>query len=59
MVKQLAFEFPIPSAPTLDGFVAGRNVELVERLRAFPAPAGERFIYIWGLPGSGRTGVSS
>lgn len=55
MVKQLAFEFPIPSAPTLEGFVVGRNAELLERLRALPAPAGERFIYLWGSSGSGRT----
>jgi DnaA family protein len=55
LVKQLTFDFVAPAAPTLDLFVAGRNAELVERLRALAVPGGERFIYLWGSTGSGRT----
>jgi DnaA family protein len=55
-VKQLAFDFSVVHAPTLDNFVAGRNGELVARLRSLPcAKADERLLYLWGPPGSGRT----
>lgn len=54
-VKQLAFEFAPPAIPSLDNFVAGRNLELLERLRALAARGAERFVYLWGAAGSGRT----
>ena len=55
-MKQLAFEFALPAVATLENFVVGRNRELVQRLRALPQLRGEeRFIYLWGAPGSGRT----
>ena len=54
-MRQRAFEFSLPAEPTLELFIPGRNAELVERLRALAVPGGERFIYIWGAPGSGRT----
>ena len=57
-MKQLTFDFVAPAAPTLDLFVAGRNAELVERLRALAVPGGERFIYLWGSTGSGRDAIS-
>jgi len=39
-----------------DNFVAGRNAELLERLRGLAAAgAGERMLYVWGESGSGRT----
>lgn len=54
-MKQLALDFAVPP-PTLDNFVAGRNAELLQSLRG-PAARGatERFIYIWGEAGSGRS----
>lgn len=55
-MRQLALDFAVPPSPTLDNFVAGRNAELLQSLRAFAAGGvGERFIYIWGMPGSGRS----
>jgi DnaA family protein len=55
-LKQLAFDLVPPPAPTLDNFVTARNAELLLRLRALGASAGgERAIYLWGVPGSGRT----
>jgi DnaA-homolog protein len=53
-VKQLAFDLLTPPSPTLDNFVAGRNIEVVQRLRTL-AGAPERAVYIWGAPASGRT----
>jgi len=42
--------------PTLDNFVAGRNVELLAALRhALIAAQGERSIYVWGETGSGKS----
>ena len=55
-MKQLVLDIaPLP-APTLDNFVPGRNAELVAALRALASGAGsERFIYLWGSDGSGRS----
>ena len=41
--------------PTLDNFVAGRNVELVAALRHALAAEGERGLYLWGETGSGKS----
>jgi DnaA family protein len=55
-MKQLALDLAAAPPPTLDNFFAGRNAELVARLRELAAgAAGERFVYLWGPPGSGRT----
>ena len=54
-MKQLAFDF-VRAKPTLDNFVDGRNAELVQRLRGLAAGRdGERSLYLWGAPSSGRT----
>jgi DnaA family protein len=55
-MKQLALDFASQPLPTLDNFVAGRNGELLENLRRLAAgQARERFFYVWGRPGSGRS----
>ena len=42
--------------PSLDNFVAGRNVELLAALRhALAADKGERGLYLWGEKGSGKS----
>lgn len=42
--------------PSLENFVAGRNVELLSALRhALSSPQGERCLYLWGEAGSGKT----
>lgn len=42
--------------PTLDNFVAGRNVELLAALRQASADAAEvRAVYLWGEKGSGKS----
>jgi DnaA family protein len=55
-MKQLALDFASPPLPTLDNFVAGRNGELLAVLKRIAArQAQERFFYVWGRPGSGRS----
>jgi DnaA family protein len=54
-VKQLAFDFSLPTPADFDNFVVGRNGELVQRLRMPAAHSDECFVYIWGARGSGRT----
>lgn len=55
-MKQLTLDIAAPALPTLDNFIAGRNAELVERLRQIAAGGGgERFVYLWGEAGCGRS----
>ena len=55
-MKQLAFDFVAPARPELDNFIVGRNAEVLERLHALvTTPGGERFVYLWAPPASGRT----
>lgn len=55
-MKQLALELASPPAPTLDNFVVGENAEVVAAVRVLArGDGGERFIYLWGGSGSGRT----
>jgi DnaA family protein len=53
-LKQLAFDFSAATPSTFDNFVGSRNAEVVERLRSL-ARGEERFVYLWGAAGSGRT----
>ena len=55
-MKQLALELASPPAPTLDNFVVGANAEVTAALRMLVlGKGGERFVYLWGAAGSGRT----
>jgi DnaA-homolog protein len=55
-MKQLALDLAVPPPPTLENFIAGRNGELLAQLRRLAAgQPGERFIYLWGSPGCGRS----
>ena len=55
-MKQLLLDIAPAAAPTLDNFVPGRNGELVNALYALAHDAShERFIYLWGGDGSGRS----
>ena len=56
MMQQLLLQLAPPPAPTLDNFVPGRNAAALQALRDISAGSGsERFVYLWGEPGSGRT----
>ena len=55
-MRQLALDFPVSPPPALENFVAGRNAELMQALRRLAsAQQAERFIYIWGPRGCGRS----
>lgn len=54
-MRQLALELAPAPAPTLANFIAGDNAEVLAALRSFGRAGGERFIYLWGGAGSGRT----
>jgi len=57
-MRQLLLELDTGSPQTLDNFVAGRNRELAALLAQF-ATAGaipsERFVYLWGEAGAGKS----
>lgn len=56
MMQQLLLQLAPAPAPTLDNFVPGRNGAALQALRDIAGGAGaERFVYLWGEPGSGRT----
>ncbi len=54
-MRQLALELAPAPAPTLTNFIVGDNAEVIAALRSFGAVGSERFIYLWGGTGSGRT----
>ena len=56
MMQQLLLQLAPPPAPTLDNYVPGRNGAALQVLRDIArGTGGERFVYLWGEPGSGRT----
>lgn len=55
-MKQLVLDLTDAPAPTLGNFVPGGNGELLQQLnRLALGNAADRFIYVWGAPGSGRS----
>ena len=55
-MSQLLLDIAPDRQPTLDNFVVGRNLELVSALRhALSGDSSERFFYVWGEPGSGKS----
>ena len=55
-MSQLLLDISPDWQPTLDNFVVGRNMELVSALRhALSGDSSERFFYIWGEAGSGKS----
>ena len=55
-MKQLALELSACADPSFGNFVTGANAEVLGALRALASgDHAERFIYLWGTPGSGRS----
>jgi DnaA family protein len=54
MMQQLVLELAPPAAPTLENFFPGRNEAAVSALRD-ALVGGERVVYLFGEPGSGKT----
>lgn len=53
-MRQLALELAPPPEPTAENFFPGRNGAALSAL-AEALGGGERFVYLWGAPGSGKT----
>lgn len=59
-MRQLVLEISPPPEPVFDGFVTGRNEELVARLKDVAAGrAAETVVYLWGERGCGRSHLLS
>ncbi|OGS97582.1 MAG: DnaA regulatory inactivator Hda [Gallionellales bacterium RBG_16_56_9] len=55
-MTQLLLDITPEWVPTLDNFVAGRNIELLSALRhALAGTANERCFYLWGETGCGKS----
>ena len=55
-MKQLALDLSAHADPSFGNFVTGANAELVAALRSLAGGSDvERFVYLWGAPGSGRS----
>ncbi len=53
-MQQLLLEFAPPPPPTLENFFPGRNGAALRALRE-ALEGGERFVFLWGARGSGKT----
>jgi DnaA-homolog protein len=55
-MKQLLLDIQPSALPSLDNFVPGRNAEALHSLRAaLEGQSPQRFIYLWGETGSGKS----
>lgn len=54
-MTQLLLDLRPEQVPSFDNFVVGTNVELLGRLRSLADPGTFDLIYLWGVPGSGRS----
>ncbi|MGA7594247.1 MAG: DnaA regulatory inactivator Hda [Gallionella sp.] len=55
-MSQLLLDISPDWQPSLENFVTGRNMELVSALRhALSGDSSERFFYVWGESGSGKS----
>ncbi|MFZ6815401.1 DnaA regulatory inactivator Hda [Undibacterium sp. Rencai35W] len=58
-MRQLLLDLDAEKLPSLDTFVVGQNAELAQLLSLFshrtPSQYGERFVYLWGEAGAGKT----
>lgn len=59
MMRQLVLDISADRAQRLSTFIAGQNQELLALLQRCTAtgehPLSERFVFVWGSPGSGKT----
>lgn len=54
-MKQLLLDIRPDAPPTFDGFVTGNNEELLTTLQALASRPAKDSVYVWGVPGSGRS----
>ncbi|MEO1767148.1 DnaA regulatory inactivator Hda [Thiobacter aerophilum] len=59
-MKQLVLKLAPPPPPTLENFVVGANAETLAGVRALlQGRAGERFLYLWGGRGCGKSHLAT
>ena len=58
-MKQLLLNIKPAAAPSLDNFIVGRNAEALTSLKQTIAGGQPRFIYFWGVSGSGKSHLIS
>jgi len=55
-MRQLILDIALGETPRLEDFVTGRNAEVLETLQQWVrGESTERFIYLWGEPGAGKS----
>jgi DnaA-homolog protein len=55
-MKQLLLDIQPPAPPSLHNFIVGKNQEALANLyAAIQGTAPNRFVYLWGAPGSGKS----
>lgn len=55
-MQQLPLEIAPPPEPSLENFIPGANTEALARVSALAdGVLDERLVYLWGIPGSGRS----
>lgn len=55
-MKQLLLDIQLPAKPSLDNFLVGDNAEAIHTIRhSLTGEISQRFIYLWGEHGSGKT----
>jgi len=55
VAKQLTLSVQLRDDATLENFFVGANANLIDCLKQLITVGNDRFIYIWGHPGSGRS----
>jgi DnaA family protein len=59
-MQQLPLRISQPAEPAFDNFVPGANAEALARVRELASGTlGERIVYLWGVPASGRSHLLS
>ena len=59
-MNQIALDLLASAPPSLENYVVGRNAECLQSLHALAAGRrDQRFVYLWGAAGSGRTHLLS
>jgi DnaA family protein len=55
-MKQLLLDIQLPARPSFENFLVGQNAEALHTLiNSLSEQPHQRFIYLWGSPGSGKT----
>jgi DnaA family protein len=54
-MQQLVLDLAPFAVQTFDSFIRGKNAEVLDAVRGIAHVDSNRFVYVWGAPGSGKT----